>query len=452
MATTRRRKPAFTIRTVRTKQDRKRPSVFMRLKVDEAFKMYALFEPDPELDDNPGFFEYYDHYDKQGNAYVPCTGESCPFCAANDNPSTRALTAWLDPSAGDKAEQIKVFTMNFSTTQDMSDEAEDEGGVLGKMVRVKRLSDRGDYRVKITTDKPLTQKATKDAMSALEEKFPNGLQGLVERQLEVQMERLKALEAMEDDDDEDEEREERSTARRGRATNSKTRSRADEDEEENDGDEEEEEGESSDEETSSVEEQELELLSVSKRNNSVTVEIDGEEAVLAGDEDEIDVSDFRKGDVAVVSAEWDEEDEVWVLTSIEATEGEQESEEGDEEDEEADEDGEGEEGEEEEEEANSIEGGEYEVVRVEADDEILHLQNDDGKVKMWVGEGVNPDYDAIKKGVTVTLDAQTDDEGDWIVTAVKVKPARRTTTRKQTTARKTTSTARKTTSRSSRKK
>src|SRR5262252_9087293 len=275
LATTRRRKPAFTIRTVRTKQDRKRPSVFMRLKVDEAFKMYALFEPDPELDDNPGFFEYYDHYDKQGNAYVPCTGESCPFCAANDNPSTRALTAWLDPSAGDKAEQIKVFTMNFSTTQDMSDEAEDEGGVLGKMVRVKRLSDRGDYRVKITTDKPLTQKATKDAMSALEEKFPNGLQGLVERQLEVQMERLKALEAMEDDDDDeaDDEREERKTkARRGRA--------ASRDEEDDDEDEDEDEDE--DNEVAAIEEQEFEIAKVSKRNNSVFVEHDGEQIELVG--------------------------------------------------------------------------------------------------------------------------------------------------------------------------
>src|SRR4051794_17231071 len=81
----------FTIRTVKTKEDRKRPSVFLRLKTDEAFKAVALFEPDPEAKNNPGYFEYYDHYDNQGNQYVPCAGEKCAFCAANDNPSTRAL-------------------------------------------------------------------------------------------------------------------------------------------------------------------------------------------------------------------------------------------------------------------------------------------------------------------------------------------------------------------------
>ena len=79
------------IRTVRNKEDRKRPSVYLRLKADESFRGVALFNPDPELSEkgeNPGYYEYYDHYDKQGNTYVPCAGEDCPFCAANDNPSS----------------------------------------------------------------------------------------------------------------------------------------------------------------------------------------------------------------------------------------------------------------------------------------------------------------------------------------------------------------------------
>src|SRR5215831_17943431 len=155
---TRRSKPTFTIRTVATKEDRRRPSVFMRLKTDEAFKGYALFEPDPVLADNPGYFEYFDHYDKQGNSYVPCTGDKCPFCAANDNPSTRALTVWYFPQAADVKDKVKVFTMNYSTINDIADEAEDEDGILGKVVRIKRLSDKGDYKVKVTSDKPLTKK------------------------------------------------------------------------------------------------------------------------------------------------------------------------------------------------------------------------------------------------------------------------------------------------------
>jgi hypothetical protein len=75
---TKTKKPAFEIRRVKTKDDRRRPSVFMRLKTDELFKAYALFEPDPELADNPGYFEYYDHYDKQASQYVPCAGRKVP--------------------------------------------------------------------------------------------------------------------------------------------------------------------------------------------------------------------------------------------------------------------------------------------------------------------------------------------------------------------------------------
>lgn len=53
------------------------------------------------------------------------------------------------------------------------------------------------------------------------------------------------------------------------------------------------------------------------------------------------------------------------------------------------------------------------------------MTNSDGeKVKMWVGEGVDVDADEVKKGVTVTLDAQQDDEGDWIITDLYVKKAK----------------------------
>src|SRR4051812_16745211 len=157
------KKPEFAIRRVGTKEDRKRPSVFVRLKTDESFKAIALFEPDPEVDENPGYYEYYDHYDKQGNTYVPCAGDKCPFCAANDNPATRALTVWFFPD-NDVKDQIKVFTMNYSTTTDISDEAEEEDGLMGKKVRIKRMDDRGDYKVRILTDKPLTKAEMKKAL------------------------------------------------------------------------------------------------------------------------------------------------------------------------------------------------------------------------------------------------------------------------------------------------
>jgi hypothetical protein len=323
----------------------------MRLKQDESFKGYALFEPDPEAKDNDFYYEYYDHYDKQGNSYVPCSGDACPFCAANDNPATRALTVWYFPD-NDANDQIKVFTMNYSTTTDISDESEEEDGILGKKVRIKRMDDRGDYKVKITKDKPLTKAELKKALALAEEKFgEEGLEGLVLRQLKAQMERLKALDALEDDDD-DEDEEETTTSRRGKAV--------DDDEDEDDDDEEEEDDDSESE-----------------------------------DEDESDDED-------------DDEEE----------ESEDDEEDSDDEDESDDD-------EEESEDDDVISDEDYTVVKFQEKDEILDLTDSDGKkVKMWVGEGVDVDADEVKKGVTVTLSAEQDDEGDWIITDLTVKKAK----------------------------
>lgn len=360
MARTRSKSSTISVRSVRTKEDRKRPSVFMRLKTDESFKGIALFEPDPELENNPGYYEYYDHYDKQANQYVPCAGDQCPFCSANDNPSTRALTVWYFPEASDVKDQIKVFTMNYSTINDISDEAEEEDGILGKHVRIKRLSDKGDYKVRVLNDKPLTKAEQKKVIAMLEEKFQDGLEGVVLNQLKAQMERLKALDDLEDDDDDEDE--EPTKARRGRVKDEEP----DEDE-----DDEEEDDEDEDEDDADEEEEE--------------------------DEDD------------------DEEEE----------DDEEESDDEDEEEEDEDE---------EEETPTAISAGEYEVVRVQQKDEIFDLKDDEGgKVKMWLGEGVDVDYDEIKKGVKVKLDAEQDEEGDWIITDISVATPPKTTRRRTST-------------------
>lgn len=349
-------KSSVQIRRVKSKEDRKRPSVFMRLKPEESFKGYAIFEPDPEADNNLGYFEYYDHWDQQGNSYVPCAGERCPFCAANDNPATRALTVWYFPD-NDANDQIKVFTMNYSTTTDISDEAEEEGGILGKRVRIKRMDDRGDYKVRVLSDKPLTKAELKKVMKLVEEKFPNGLEAVVLKQLQAQMERLKALDALEDDDDDDDDEETTSRARKGKAVET--------DEDEDD------------------------------------------------DEDEADESDDEEDD-----EDDDDDDEAENSTDDEEDDEDDDDEDDDEEDdEETDDDAE--------EEATEIEGQDFTVVKFQEKDEILDVTDSDGaKIKMWVGEGVDVDADAVKKGVTVTLDAQQDDEGDWIITDLTVKKAK----------------------------
>lgn len=410
----------YSIRQVKSKEDRKRPSVFLRLKTDEAFKAVALFEPDPGLEGNLGYFEYYDHYDKQANQYVPCSGEKCPFCAANDNPSTRAVTAWYFPQAADVKDRLKIFTMNYSTIQEISDEAEDEDGIRGRTVRIKRLSDKGDYRVKVSAqDKPLGKVELKTAMADLEERFPQGLRALVMTQLEAQMKRLKAMEAL-DDDGEDEDEEESQVSKKGKPK------------------------------VEVIEAIVFIILAVSRKNRTVTVEHEGEEITLVApdDDDEIDVGDFKKGDEVTASAILDE-DEGWVLTALESVvqesdEAEEESEEPeDEAEEEQDEAEESEESEEEsedeaEDEAEDDEEEEdeegkpsatssevtaqaYEIVKIQQNDEIFDFRDaDDNRLKMWLGDGVEVDYDEIKRGMTVVVDAVKDEEDDWIITGIEL--------------------------------
>src|SRR5215467_11864380 len=240
------------IRTVRSREERKRPSVFLRLKADESFRGVALFEPDPEASEkgeNPGYYEYYDHYDKAGNTYVPCSGEDCPFCAANDNPSTRALSAWYFPDAGDQKDQIKLFTMNFSTVEALTDEAEEEDGILGKKIRIKRLDDRGNYRIKVLPDKPLTKKQQTELLKRLEEEIlqGNGMEGLVVAQLKRQIERLKALDLLEDDSDEDDDDEDEASKRTSTRRGRRAKAEAEPEDDDEDDDEEEDEDESDEE-------------------------------------------------------------------------------------------------------------------------------------------------------------------------------------------------------------
>ena len=368
MARKRSSENAYVVRAVRSKEDRKRPTVYMRLKTDESFRGYALFEPDPDLEDNPGYFEYYDHWDEQARQYVPCAGERCPFCAANDNPSTRAITAWYFPDAGDVKDQIKLFTMNFSTINDTTDESEEEDGILGKMLRIKRLSDKGDYRVKVAsgpTSKPLTKAQLKKAMALLSERYESmkveTLQELVGRSLKAQMERLRALDALEDDDEMEDE-EDTPKARRGRPKAEIA------DDDETDDDEEEEDEDDEDDEQ---------------------------------DEDETD----------------DEEDE------DEEEDDEDEEEDEDEEDEDEDED-------------NEISGGVYEVVKADSRNDKFDLKNEDGKITVWLGQGLDVDYEEIVKGSVVVIDAQMDAEGDWVATSFeeqeeeKPKPTRRRATKR----------------------
>jgi hypothetical protein len=332
---------SLTVRRVATKEDRKRPSIFFYLKTDEQFIGYSLFEPDPELENNPGYYEYYTHWDNRANTAVPCVGEDCPFCAVNDSPSVRALTAWYFPD-NDKGEQFKIFGSNKTTLDALSDEAEDEDGLLGKMLRIKRLSDKGEYRVKVRTGKPLSKTELKKLIAEFSSEYD--LEAMVLKQAQVQLERISAQDALEEEDDYDEDEDEE-TPKPSR----KSKAQADEDEE---------------------------------------------------DEDEED--------------ETEEEDE-----DEEETEEEDEDEEEDEEEDEDEEDEE--EAEEEDEEENATISGKFTVVRSDEEEDTVDLKDPKGKtIKVWRGDGVDLDYDKLKRGTPVTVEAIQDDEGDWVMTEAKI--------------------------------
>jgi hypothetical protein len=76
------------------------------------------------------------------------------MCELGDNPSVRASTLWYFPDNAN-GEKLKVLKLNGYMIRDFGEIEQEEGGVLGKRFRVKRLSDKGEYRVSPQTDKPL---------------------------------------------------------------------------------------------------------------------------------------------------------------------------------------------------------------------------------------------------------------------------------------------------------
>lgn len=337
------KKGGFSLRRVKNKKERKQPGNFLRLKTDERFVGYALFTPDPEAKDNPGWVEYLEHFDKPNNSFVPCNEDNCYMCDMGESPSVRAMSAWYFPDNPDK-EKIKLFKMNGYLVTDFTEIDEEEGGVFGRKFKVKRTTDDGKYRSTPMMDKPLPKSEIKKLLKELPD-----IEELLKRQAKAAYEKAAASDAMEDvddDEDEDETTTEKQSTRKGKEKSKPEPDEGDDEDEDEDEDENDDEDES--------------------------------------DEDEEDE---------------DEEDE---------------DEDGDEDSEDEDED-----------EDEILEGAKLEVVKGNEEDETIDVKNKDGeKFKLWLSDGLEIDFEKVKKGVTLTVDAQKDDEGDWVATEVKVGRAK----------------------------
>jgi hypothetical protein len=129
------------------------------------------------------------------------------------------------------------------------------------------------------------------------------------------------------------------------------------------------------------------------------------------DEDDDDDEDEEEEDEEEDENDEDDEDE---------DEEDEEEDDEDDEDEEEDDDDEEEAGD-----ASEIDAETFAVVSTSESDETITVKIDGKSTKLWLGEGIDIDWDAIKKGVEITVSALQDDEGDWVLTSVKKKRAAR---------------------------
>lgn len=344
-------------------------SQFLLLSEDKKptkFVGYALFNPDPGAEDNPGYVEFGEHWDQSGNRFVPCWGEKngCVFCKAGIQPSQRAIAAFLvtaiDGEELDEPE-IKLFRMNWTMIKEWIDELDEEGAIIGKKVRIKCISrSDGEYTTKFYDKEKL---AAKDLKAAVKE-VPD-LELVVQRNLDRAMQAMRVSDILEEDDDDDEDDdedvEEVTTKKRGRPAGSKNKKKDeeedededdeddddededesdddkdeddsdDEDDDDDDEDSDEDEDESDDEEDEEDEDDEDEddkvlagtftVVSSNETESTFTLkEVDSPLYLTKELLEDVEFEDFKKGDKITIKAEKDEDDD-WVATEFKKEKG-----------------------------------------------------------------------------------------------------------------------------------
>lgn len=333
-------------------------NVYLRLNDDEKFVGYALFNPDPAAEDNSGYVEYGEHWDQPNTRFVPCWGakNGCIYCKAGQQPSQRALAAFLVTSLnGDDLDEpeIRLFRMNWTMIQEWADTLDEDGETLGQKIRIKCVSrGDGDYTTKFFEKDRLAKKDLKAAIADIPD-----IEELLQRNLDRSLEALRVADILEVDDDDDDEDDEDEPVSRTKST-TKKRSRKveedDEDEEEDDEDEEpdededdedEEDEEEPDDEDDDDEESEEEDEDEDEDEEEEEETLKGEFTVISSDENEmtltlkelnsdlyfsqeivedIDFDDFKKGTRVKVTATKDDADD-WVATELEKIEGKSKS-------------------------------------------------------------------------------------------------------------------------------
>jgi hypothetical protein len=396
-----------TVRRVRSVEDRNAGrGQFITLKqTNDQFVGFALFKPDPELDDNPGYFEYFEHY-TPATGYFPCIGDDCPLCAEGDNPSTRAKTLWLVPNDNKEMDAddaiVKVFTMNWSVIQEFADLHADDETILSRAFRIKRLEGNGKYAVRPKPEKlkaPQVKAALKDAPD---------LEQLATKQAARVMEDLDTAEAMEADEDK---AEEKATAKQSSTSKAKKGKPAEEPEPET--------GEDFDPEEAKEFAGEVTVKKLNKSKLILTVETgDVSFDVYLIEGGDFDIEDYNKDDTLYIEAAKDEDGDFIASVVTNAEEPAEEPEPGDEGDE-----------------PELFEGDDFDgkvtVVSVNSENDTLTVKTEDDKTfeLYFLGEGEdedgndwsNLDLDDFSEDEEIVVVAERDGEGDMLASKFPAK-------------------------------
>jgi len=139
------------------------------------------------------------------------------------------------------------------------------------------------------------------------------------------------------------------------------------------------------------------------------------------DEEETPVRPRKGKAVAAATPETEEEEEE--EEEEDEPEEEEEEEPEAEADDEEDEDEEAAEEEEEEEGDAPTVSGEFPVISASEENETVTVHANGKRTKMYVGEGVDVEYDDLGAGVVVNLEAIQDEDEDWVITSFAISGA-----------------------------
>lgn len=388
-------------RRVRSNEERNagRSGFITLKKTGDQFVGHALFKPDAELDDNPGWYEYYEHY-TPATGYCPCPGpDDCPLCAEGDTPNSRAKTLWWVD------DEIKVFNLNWSMIQEFVDLASEDEPILGQAFRIKRMEGNGKYAIRPKTDK---LKAA-DLKKILKDVDEDMLEKQAMKQMKRVLEELDVEDAMTADDDDDEKEEKKSSKSRSSGKSSETKARKGKPAEDEPEDEDDDEGTAAEfdpNDNDEAEDLKVEVVKIKKKDNIATVSSGEFEFDIFGTDD-VDLTEFSKGDTIVVSFEKDEDGD-FVVSAAEGAE---------EDEEETDNDSA----------SDSYSDETVTIVSVNSDDETLTVETEDGtKFELFfLGEGEDDngrdwselDLDDYEEGQKVKITAEKDEDGDMLASA-----------------------------------